>query len=282
MVVLFFLLTEICLSLLFGNASASDIDFGSLPDCGRPDCFPYHASRIGCPRLSRECFCGALAPVNCTAAACKGSDGYAVEDWFATQCPGALAPEPVILSRIALCARSCIRDAMIPTHCESQLTRSCFCRIRTVFEGLGLCFVEGCSMVRAQADRALASFYRQTCIYEPSADGSGYLGSDDDDRATTPDEIFTMPPSPVSGSSIGSVASPTVGASSSAVDGGVGDAPRGLSQPELLGLYIGIPASLVGILSGVIWCWRLSSRRSRGKIPGGNFFELGPPPPYSK
>ena len=162
-------------------ASASEIDFDSIPSCARNGtCFPYHSSFFGCQSFTKSCFCNAFAPVNCSGTACMDNDWYAVEDWYYTQCPG--DPKNVTLSGMPACSRRCIREALMPQYCRSQLTQNCFCRLQNVFMGLTTCLTTGCLDGEDQARETLAAYYRKTCVYTPSVDGNGKVGGSADEE----------------------------------------------------------------------------------------------------
>jgi hypothetical protein len=152
-------------------AISSNVDFSKIPQCAIGNCFPYHSSSIGCTQLSTDCFCNALAPINCASKNCTGSEWYAVEDWFATQCP---SPPNVTFSGLPECSRACFRSAIIPTYCEVQITRNCFCRLETEFESLDGCLeTTACNETAVDANSTLVDYYRETCVYDPTADGTG-------------------------------------------------------------------------------------------------------------
>ena len=162
-----------------GTANAN-IDFETFPECGRSACFPFHFSALGCAVSapdSTECFCTSRAPVNCSAEACTGSEWYEVEDWFAQQCETV----PVAtLAGIPSCARRCVRDALIPSHCKAKLTENCFCRVETAVKSLRGCLKDGCGVDEEEAAGFLDNYYRDTCVYAASANGVGSLGEGSD------------------------------------------------------------------------------------------------------
>jgi len=169
--------------------SSSGVDFSQIPDCARGDCFPYHSSSIGCPQLTIDCFCNALAPINCASQNCTGYDWYAVEDWFATQCPN---PPNVTFSGLPECSRACFRSALIPTYCEAQITRNCFCRLETEFESLAPCLeTPACNETVEDANNTLVTYYRESCIYDPSADGTGSQDESSTDQGG--DQVIDSP-----------------------------------------------------------------------------------------
>src|SRR5436190_11959513 len=46
-------------------SSSNDVNFKNIPNCARKSCFPFHSISIGCQSLTVDCFCNALAPINC-------------------------------------------------------------------------------------------------------------------------------------------------------------------------------------------------------------------------
>lgn len=166
----------------------STVDFTHIPQCAWTDCFPFHSSSIGCPSLSQDCFCNALAPINCAAKNCTGGDWYAVEDWFATQCPN---PPNVTLQALPQCSRFCVREALIPDYCQAQLTRNCFCRLEAVVDGLGYCLVNNCGENATLANTTVQNYYRSTCIYSPGIDGNG--NPDTSSGGSGQDEVVNSP-----------------------------------------------------------------------------------------
>lgn len=226
------------LNNLQGLVAGSDVDIQRLPQCAWADCFPYHSSTIGCSSLSKDCFCNALAPVNCAAKNCTGNDWYAVEDWFNSECPN---PANVTLQRLPQCSRKCIRDSLIPDHCQSQLTRNCFCRLETVFEGLAPCIVDGCdgAVTIFEANETLSTFYRNTCVYQPTVDGNGVSGNSYgvSDGGPDGDEVVYAPTSPD---------------------------PTDPSPAERVNLIVGLVSSFLGffLVAVAIWIW-LSRHRAK-------------------
>ncbi len=215
--------------ILVLGVAATDIDFKGLPTCAWSDCFPYHSSAIGCSSLTKDCFCHALAPINCAGKNCTGSTWYEVEDWFNGQCG---TPYNVTLQQLPQCSRSCIRQAIMPQFCQSQITRNCFCRLQEFFQGLTSCLIDGCGEALATANETLRSFYRQTCIYEPTADGNGASGAD----GAATDEVFSAPQSNDDDKS---------------------------NPAEKINLIAGLCSSLLSILvfGGTFWAWRSRRRR---------------------
>jgi hypothetical protein len=177
------------LLLLFSlTESSSEVDFSKIPQCALGDCFPYHSSSIGCTQLTTDCFCNALAPINCASKNCTGADWYALEDWFDTQCPN---PPNITFSGLPECSRACFRSAIIPTFCESQITRNCFCRLESVFENLASCLEAApCNETAVDANNTLVTYYRDSCVYDPTADGNG--GQDGSDSAQG-DQVVNAP-----------------------------------------------------------------------------------------
>jgi hypothetical protein len=185
------LLLRLFLPLLvfFSVVSSSEIDFSNITECARKDCFPYHSSTFGCPQLTKDCFCSALAPINCASKSCNGSDWYALEDWFATQCPN---PPIVGFEGLPLCSRACLRKAIIPKYCQSTITRNCFCRLQNEFETLSPCIRDGCNVAADIATNMTQKYFSDTCIYRPTADGSGNpLSSNNDPNQQ--DEVVAAP-----------------------------------------------------------------------------------------
>jgi len=214
------------LAFIAPGVIAAEIDFKGLPTCAWSDCFPYHSSAIGCGSLTKNCFCNALAPINCAGKNCTGSGWYEVEDWFNGQCG---IPQNVTLQQLPQCSRSCIRQAIMPQFCQAQITKTCFCRLQEFFLGLTRCLVDGCRETPAAADEMLGSFYRQTCIYNPTVDGTGASGA----SGAAADEVVAAPQ------------------------------PDDKSSPvERVSLIAGLLGSFLGILvfGGTFWAW-LSRRR---------------------
>ena len=201
---------------------ADEIDLHSMPRCGWSDCFPYHSAAIGCAAITDDCFCNALAPVNCTATNCIDGDWYSVEDWFNLQCG---PPQNVTLQLLPQCGRACIRNALIPEHCQSQLTRNCFCRLEAVFDSLAPCLVNDCGESIEEADETMRQFYRNTCVYVATPDGNGEPGGGG--------EVIESPETDDESSS---------------------------STTNKVGLIAGIVASFIGIIVFIvavwIWCGR--------------------------
>jgi hypothetical protein len=203
--------------------SSSDVDFSKIPQCAINDCFPYHSSSIGCTQLTTDCFCNALAPINCASKNCTGNNWYAVEDWFATQCPN---PPNVTLSGLPECSRACVRSSLIPTYCKAQLSRNCFCRLETVFESLAGCLeTSTCNETAEDSNSTLADYYRETCVYDPTADGTG---GQDGSSTTLGDQVVNAP----SGSS-------------------------GLDRLQMIiGLASGFAALIAGLIGFCVWLHR--------------------------
>jgi hypothetical protein len=188
------------ISFLAPFVISSDVDFSKIPQCAIGGCFPYHSSSIGCTQLTTSCFCDALAPINCASKNCTGDDWYAMEDWFATQCPN---PPNVTLSGLPECSRACFRSAIIPTYCEAQITRTCFCRLETEFEGMSECLNStACDETATDANNTLVDYYRETCVYDPTVDGEG--GLDGDTGIAQGDQVVNAPSG--SGSSLDKLA----------------------------------------------------------------------------
>ena len=170
------------------TVSCSEIDFSRMPPCAWNSCFPYHSSAIGCPTFTKSCFCNVKAPVNCSSTNCTDGNWYAVEDWYDELCPN---PPIVTLSDMPQCSRKCIREALIPRYCQSQLTRNCFCRLQSVFLGLTNCLMAGCREDSGNATETLADYYRRTCIYQPTQDGRGSsVGTNQDEVVSRPAETM--------------------------------------------------------------------------------------------
>ena len=205
------------------SSLAKEIDLQNMPRCAWGNCFPYHSSAIGCVAITHDCFCNALAPINCTAQNCTGSDWYAVEDWFNDRCG---APQIETLQQFPQCGRACVRDAVIPDYCQSQLTRNCFCRLESVFENLAPCLVDGCGETIDVAKEIMHQFYRKACIYEPPADG--------DDETGGSDEVVESPKE----------------------DGVAGDSSNINKVGLIVGLVSGFIAIIVFIVSVWKWCGR--------------------------
>ena len=204
--------------------SSSDVDFSKIPQCAIGDCFPYHSSSIGCAQLSVNCFCNALAPINCASKNCTGNEWYAVEDWFATQCP---SPPNVTFSGLPECSRACFRSAIIPTYCEGQITRNCFCRLETEFESLTGCLeTDACDETAADANSTLVDYYRETCVYNPTTDGTG----DQDGSSTSSGDQ-------------------------------VANSPSGSSGLDKLQMIIGLASGFVTLIVGLIGFWVWLHRR---------------------
>jgi CFEM domain len=173
---------------VFNCALSSNVDFSKIPQCAIGNCFPYHSSSIGCTQLTTDCFCNALAPINCASKNCTGNQWYAVEDWFATQCPN---PPNVTFSGLPECSRACFRSAIDPTYCEGQITRNCFCRLETEFEGMTSCLEESaCNETAVDANSTLVDYYRETCVYDPTADGTG---GQDESSTSLGDQVVNAP-----------------------------------------------------------------------------------------
>ncbi|KAK3389685.1 hypothetical protein B0H63DRAFT_518922 [Podospora didyma] len=246
------------LFVLTPSLLAAEVDFKGLPKCAWSDCFPFHSSAIGCGSLSKECFCDALAPVNCAGQNCTGAEWYEVEDWFNGQCG---SPQNVTLQQLPQCSRSCIRQAIMPQFCQTQITRNCFCRLQDFFQGLTRCLVDGCDSTLAAANETLHDFYRETCIYSPSVDGNGAPGT----GGAVADEVVPAPKDGDSSSSGGPV--------------------------ERLGLIIGLVtgfATIAGILISLI-VWYAKHKRNAGEdtifikmVPEKVLDFLDPPPAYDK
>lgn len=186
-------------AILISIAFASEISFQSIPACAKTSCFPYHSSKIGCTSLTKNCFCNALAPVNCAASNCTGNDWYAVEDWYSTQCPG----EPPLVSmdpEIPLAARKCIRAWIVPDQCHSSITRNCFCRLGNVTEAISKCVQDEANAGAEQANEVAKNFYTDTCVYEEDASGEQRPGG-----ASTKEEIISSPEPDEDGSPLGKI-----------------------------------------------------------------------------
>ncbi|KAK4207279.1 hypothetical protein QBC37DRAFT_380238 [Rhypophila decipiens] len=243
---------------LQGFVAGSEVDIQKLPQCAWANCFPYHSSAIGCSSLSKDCFCHALAPVNCAAKNCTGNEWYAVEDWFNSECPN---PTNVTLQRLPQCSRKCVRDSLIPEYCQSQLTRNCFCRLETEFERLTPCITDGCNATtsESEANETLSRFYRNTCVYQPTVDGNGVSGNSYgvSDGGPGGDEVVYAPKSPD---------------------------PTDPSPPERVNLIAGLTSSFLAFFVVVVavWIWLSRHRAKSGKkLPWGDFFDPPAPPPYS-
>ena len=168
--------------------SASAVDFSKIPQSAIGSCFPYHSSSIGCTQLTTDCFCNALAPIECASNNCTGNEWYAMEDWFANQCP---TPPNVTFSGLPECSRACVRSAIVPAYCKGQITRTCFCRLEAEFEVLTSCLTSSaCNETIAEANSTLVGYYRETCIYNPTADGTG---GQDDPSMTQGDQVVNAP-----------------------------------------------------------------------------------------
>jgi hypothetical protein len=70
-----------------------------------------------------------------------------------------------------MCSLECVRDSIVPAYCQSQITQNCFCRLGDVFESFSPCVENGCNVTAADALKITSEFYRDTCIYNPSANG---------------------------------------------------------------------------------------------------------------
>ena len=232
------------------------VDFSQIPQCARHDCFPFHSSSIGCSDFSLSCFCNALTPIKCAAENCSDSDWYAVEDWFDGQCPD---PPIVTLGQLPECSRACIRRALIPAYCKTELTRNCFCRLalEDAFKDQGGCLVQGCNETAALADTSLAEFYNETCVYNPTADGNGYDpdgAGNGADGSTQGDQVVDSPTN--------SNSSPS-------------------TNLESIIIPIASICTILTFVGTVYGCVRHRSRRTKHRGHGREHYRR-PPPPYSE
>lgn len=159
------------LFLIFSNVVlSSDVSFSSIPSCAIAPCFPYHSSSLGCTQLTKHCFCSALAPINCARYNCTGSNWYALEDWYSTQCPG---DPPLVLMDpgIPLQARGCVREWIVPSKCNTSITRNCFCRLDGVETAIADCIQQSGDSTKEQATTIADDFYDDTCVYKEDVTG---------------------------------------------------------------------------------------------------------------
>lgn len=220
------LIFSVLLSFVAHHVQASEINFASIPACARAPCFPFHSSTIGCLKFTQDCFCNALAPLNCAKNNCTGNDWYGLEDWYGVQCPR----DPNVVNMdpgVPLGARKCIREWIVPVRCRASITRNCFCRLDDVTDTLTDCIITFTGAERNQSQEIAADFYRDTCVYQEDANGE--RRPDDND---VKEEVIPDP-----------------------------DPPDGGEKFNKLGLIIGVIASFLTVLS-VIWCIIKPRKRS--------------------
>jgi hypothetical protein len=179
------------LPILAFGVIGKNVDILSMPGCAKISCLPFHASSIGCTRFTQECFCNALAPVNCARSNCTGNEWYALEDWYSTQCPG--EPPLVMMDPgIPLGARKCIRDWIVPQQCRASITRNCFCRLDNVTATMNECISNYTGAASKQAKDLSDKFYRDTCVLKEGADGEQRPGSTPNEEIITPPETLAQ------------------------------------------------------------------------------------------